>query len=478
MKNLIGKNWCDSSDKKVIEVVNPANGNVIDTIPDSTLDDVNECVNIARDGFKVWSSYSIHERGEILYKFKDLVMQNKDYLAKLLSDETGKPIKEAIAEVNNMNISVPAFVEQSRHMYGSVVPAGSEAGQEKTIQITTASPIGVVVAIIPFNFPLDLFGQKVPSALVMGNSVIVKPSSANPLTLTKLVELLIEAGVPYGAIQVIHGQGKVVGQALASNKGVNLVSLTGSTAAGIQTMATCASNVTHVMLELGGNDAFILDKDGDVDKAVEEVVWGRMYNTGQVCCASKRFLIHNSVKDEFTHKLINRLSTIKVGDPSSMESDMGCLISENAAKTVEEQVNKTVDAGAKILFGGLRHGAFYLPTVITDVTRDMDVMKDMEIFGPVVPILGFDNIDDAIEIANQSSFGLCGNIFTRDMKNAVKVANALECGGVVINGASFFRSFEMPFGGWKYSGLGNEGVMTTLKEMSRIKTIVLKNILD
>ena len=478
MKNLIGKNWCDSSNGKTIEVTNPANGNLIDTVPDSTLEDVERCVNEARKGQKEWEKYSIHERGEILYKFKNLVMDNKDYLAKLLSDETGKPIKEAIAEINNINISVPAFVEQSRHMYGNVIPAGTEVGQEKTIQMTTLSPVGVVVAIIPFNFPIDLFGQKVPSALVMGNSVIVKPSTSNPLTLTKLVELLIEAGVPYGAVQIIHGRGSSVGQALSANKGINLVSLTGSTGAGIQTMATCASNVTHVMLELGGNDAFILDRDGNVDLAVEEVMWGRMYNTGQVCCASKRFLIHNSVKEEFTTKLINRLSKIVVGDPSSMESDMGCLISEHAAIGVEEQVNKTVQAGAKIAFGGVRHGAFYLPTVLTNVTRDMDVMKDMEIFGPVVPILGFDNIDEAIEIANQSSFGLCGNIFTKDMKNAVKVANALECGGAVINGASFYRSFEMPFGGWKYSGMGNEGVMTTLKEMSRMKTIVLKNILD
>ena len=477
MKNLIGSNWCDSSNGRVIEVFNPANGQLIDTIPNSSLEDVENCVQAAKEAQKIWEKYSIHKRGEILYKFRDLVRQNKDYLAKLLSDETGKPIKEAIAEISNVEISVPAFVEQSRHMYGNVIPAGTEMGQENTIQITTASPVGVVAAIIPFNFPIDLFGQKVPSALVMGNSVILKPSSANPLTLTKLVELLIEAGVPYGAIQVIHGEGKIVGSALSSNKNVNLVSLTGSTGAGMETMASCSNNITHVMLELGGNDAFILDKDGDVDLAVEEVMWGRMYNTGQVCCASKRFLIHNSVKDEFIRKLAERLSKIKIGDPSNMDTDMGCLISEKAAITVENQVKKTIEQGARLVVGGLRNGAFYLPTILTNVTKDMDVMKDMEIFGPVVPVLGFESIDEAIEIANQSSFGLCGNIFTKDMKNATRVARELECGGVVINGASFYRSFEMPFGGWKYSGMGNEGVMTTLKEMSRIKTIVLKNIL-
>ena len=242
-------------------------------------------------------------------------------------------------------------------------------------------------------------------------------------------------------------------------------------------MATASKNLTHVMLELGGNDAFILNEDGDVDKAVEEMVWGRLYNTGQVCCASKRFLIHNKVKEEFTNKVIDRIKKIKLGDPKDDATELGCLISESAAIEVERQVNETVKSGAKILYGGKRNGAFYEPTVLTNVTRDMDVMKDMEIFGPVIPICGFDTIEEAIDIANQSSFGLCGNIFTENMNTAFKVSSELECGGAVINGASFYRSFEMPFGGWKHSGIGNEGVMTTLKEVSHTKTIVLKNIL-
>ena len=312
---------------------------------------------------------------------------------------------------------------------------------------------------------------------MMGNAVIVKPSTYNPLTLTKLVYLLRKAGVPAGAVEVLHGDGKTVGQGLARHKGVHLVSLTGSTAAGIETMETCSKNLTHVMLELGGNDAFILLEDGDVDLAVEEVVWGRMYNAGQVCCASKRFLIHNSVKAEFVKKLTARLKQIKQGDPSLEDTEMGCLVNERAAKRVEQQVNETIEAGAKLVLGGERNGAYYTPTILTNCKRDMDVMKDMEIFGPVVAIMGFDTLEEAVEIANQSSYGLCGNVFTRDMKTAAKVAGMLECGGVVINGSSFYRSFEMPFGGWKHSGIGNEGVMTTLQEMSRVKTIVLKNIL-
>jgi len=326
--------------------------------------------------------------------------------------------------------------------------------------------------------PLNIFINKIPPALLMGNAAILKPASLNPLTLTKLVYMLRKAGVPAGAVEVLHGEGKTVGQGLARHKGVHLVSLTGSTAAGMETMETCSKNLTHVMLELGGNDAFILLEDGDVDLAVEEVVWGRMYNAGQVCCASKRFLIHNSVKAEFIKKLTSRLKKIEQGDPALDETEMGCLINEKAAKRVEQQVNETIAAGAKLVLGGERSGAFYTPTILSNCTKDMDVMKDMEIFGPVVSIAGFETIDEAIEIANQSSFGLCGNVFTCDMKKAAMVAERLECGGVVINGASFYRSFEMPFGGWKHSGIGNEGVMTTLQEMSRIKTVVLKNILN
>ena len=477
MKNLINGEEIDSKSGQITEVTNPANNEVVGTVPVSNEEDVDYCVKCAVSAQKKWANVPLHERGEILKKFTSLVERDAKELAETLCRETGKPIKEARAEIANIKISVNAFVEKAKHLYCMNVPVGNEVGQENTVQLTIRQPIGVVAAIIPFNFPCDLFDQKVPSALIMGNAVIVKPPTSNPLTLFKLCLLMKEAGVPNGAINCISGSGEIVGQALARHKGVHLVTLTGSTQAGRETMASASQNITHVMLELGGNDAFILDKDGDVDLAVEEMVWGRLYNTGQVCCASKRFLVHNSVKEEFTKKVIDRISKIKIGDPMSEDSDMGCLISEKAAKVIEEQVNKTISEGAILSYGGKRDGAFYVPAVLTNVTKDMEVMKDMEIFGPVVPICGFDTIEEAIEIANQSSYGLCGSIITSDINNAFKVASQLEVGGAVINGASFYRSFEMPFGGWKMSGLGNEGIMTTLQEMSRIKTIVLKNVL-
>ncbi len=476
MKSLIGREWRDSSDGEIIEVYNPATNELIDTVPSLTKEDVEDAIDYADAHQKEWEAKSVIERCAVLSKFAELVEQNKDELALLLSKETGKPIKEAYNEIANIQIGVPGYVEKVKHEYGDIIYRGTEAGQENTIQYTIQQPLGVVVAIIPFNFPSDIFINKVPPALLMGNAVILKPASVNPLTLTRYVELLVEAGVPAGIISVVHGSGSVVGKTLTSSKKIDMVSLTGSTAAGIDAAKNCAEHCAHSSLELGGNDAFILCADGDMDLAIEETVWGRLYNTGQVCCASKRFLIENSVKDEYIRRMVEKINSLKVGNPQDMGTDIGCLVSEEAAIEVERQVNETIAAGAKLVIGGKRNGAFYEPTILDNVTPDMAVAKDMEIFGPVISVIGFDDLEEAVKIANTSIYGLSGSIITKDISKAIKISEKMECGGFVINGASFFRSFEQPFGGWKYSGIGNEGIMTTLKEMSRMKTVILKNI--
>ncbi len=477
MKMVIGGKQVDASDGKVIEVVNPATGKVIDTVPSATKEDIQAAVEKAAAGQKIWAKVPVHKKVDILMKFLGLVEENKEKLAQTLSQETGKPIREARAEIGNIPIAFRGFCERAKHLYSEMIPAGREAGQEKHVLLTVREPIGVVACVIPFNFPCDLFDQKVAPTLLAGNAAIVKPSTDNPLTLCMLTELLTEAGVTDGAIEIVTGRGSSVGTWLCGNPGVHAITLTGSTEVGIQTAKTGADHMAHIALELGGNDAFIVLPDGDVDLAVEELIWGRMYNGGQVCCASKRFLIHNSKKEEFTRKTIERIKKLKFGDPADETTDIACLISEEAAKKVESEVELTVRQGGKVLLGGKRNGAYYEPTVIGDVPKDADVAKDLEIFGPVVPVIGFDTEEEAIEIANQSIFGLCGCVFTSDMKTAARVAGQLECGGVVINGASFFRSFEMPFGGYKYSGVGTEGVMSTFDEVTHTKTIVLKNIL-
>lgn len=477
MKMIINGKAVDSSDSKTLDVINPATGVVIDTVPSATEEDIKAAVAAAKTAQKTWAKVPVYEKVEIMKKFISLVLENKEDLARTLSDETGKPIKEARAEIGNIPIAFEAFSEKAKHLYGEVIPAGLEAGQDKNILFTQREPIGVVACVIPFNFPCDLFDQKVAPALLSGNAAIVKPSTDNPLTLCKLTSLLVDAGVTPGAIEIVTGRGSVVGSLLCSNPDVHLVTLTGSTEVGIETAKAAAENLTHVALELGGNDAFIVLDDADVDLATDELIWGRMYNTGQVCCASKRFLVHSSRADEFAKKAVEKINAIKLGMPADETSELGCLISEKAAIQVEEQVNLTVKQGGKIILGGNRNGAFYSPTVLVDVPKTADVAIDMEIFGPVVPIITFDTVEEAIEIANSSKFGLCGCVFSQNMKTAFKVANALECGGAVINGASFFRSFEMPFGGYKFSGIGTEGVMSTFDEMTRTKSIVLKNIL-
>ncbi|MDR2631006.1 MAG: aldehyde dehydrogenase family protein [Spirochaetaceae bacterium] len=477
MKMIIGGKAVNASNGAVIEVTNPANGKVIDTVPAATEADVKLAVEKAREGQKKWAEVPVHEKGDILLKFVALVEENKEKLARTLSDETGKPITEARGEIANIPIAFKGFVERAKHLYGEIIPAGQEKNQEHHVLFTLREPIGVVACVIPFNFPCDLFDQKVAPTLLAGNAAIVKPSTDNPLTLCMLTELLVKAGVTDGAIEIVTGRGSQVGSWLCKNPEVHAITLTGSTEVGIETYKNAASHLAHIALELGGNDAFIVWKDADLDLAAEEVIWGRMYNTGQVCCASKRFLIHNSLKEAFASKVVERIKKIKTGDPADDATEIGCLISEKAAIEVERQVNLTVSQGGKIILGGKRNGAFYEPTVITEVPKTADVARDMEIFGPVVPIIGFETLEEAVEIANASKFGLCGCIFTADIKTAWQTAARLECGGVIINGASFFRSFEMPFGGYKYSGIGTEGVLSTFDEVTRTKTIVLKNII-
>ncbi len=478
MKMIIGGKEVNASDKTTMDIVNPYTGEVIDTVPNATEKDVDTAVKAAHKAFPAWAEVSVVKKVELLKKFLNLVDDNKQDLAMTLCKETGKPITQALAEIGNIRIGFEGFMEKAKHLYSDVIPFGQEAGNDKTMQFTLREPVGVIAAIIPFNFPCDLFDQKVAPSLLAGNTVVVKPPHQNPLTLVKLVALLHEAGVPKNVIHVVTGEGPKSGNALASHPLVHKITFTGSTAVGIKTYQNAASHLAHISLELGGNDAFIVLNDADIDLAVEEMVWGRMYNNGQVCCASKRFLVQQDVLDKFVTKAKARLKKLVVGDPTKKNTEMSCLVTEQAAITVEEQIKKAVKQGGKLVYGGKRKGAYIEPTIISDIPRTADVATDDEIFGPVVSIIPFKTVKEAIEIANASNYGLCGCVFTQDIRTAFNVVKKLECGGTVINGASFFRSFEMPFGGYKFSGIGTEGVLSTFNEVTKLKTITLKNILD
>ncbi len=478
MQCIINGKWVDASDGTTMDIVNPYTGKVINTVPNCTEKDVNKAVEYAKKAQCAWAKVPVHQKVEILKKFLDLVDKNKAELAKTLSTETGKPITQAVGEIANIRIGFEAFMERAKHLYGSVIPFGSEAGQEKTLQITVREPLGVMVAIIPFNFPCDLFDQKVAPAILAGNSIIVKPPHQNPGVLIQLVALLHEAGLPRGVVQCLTGEGDKTGNALASHKDVHGITFTGSTRVGKITYKNGAEHLAHVALELGGNDAFIVLDDADIDLAVEETVWGRMYNTGQVCCASKRFIVDKKVLNEFEEKLKLRLSKLVIADPMDKKSEIGVLITKSACDRAVEQIKTVVRQGGKIIYGGKSKGAFLEPTIITNIPKTADVAHDEEIFAPVVSIIPVDGVEEAIQVANQSSYGLSSCVFTRDMKKAFEVATKMQAGGAVINGASFHRSFEMPFGGYKNSGVGTEGAMSTFDQVTKTKTITLKNILN
>ena len=453
MQAIINGKFVDASDKSVIEIVNPYTQKVISKVPNCTIKDVNKAVEYAVKAQKKWVKVPVYKKVEMIDKFLDLVDENRQDIAKTLCLETGKPIAQAYAEVDNIRIAFNAFSEKAKHLYGNVIPAGTEAGQDNTIQITFREPLGVMVAIIPFNLPLDLFDQKVAPAILAGNAVIIKPPHQNPTAIIKLVKLMHDAGLPNGVVQVLTGDGAKTGDALTKHPEVHGISFTGSVPVGKSVYLNGAAHLAHITLELGANDAFIVLEDADLDLAVEEIVWGRMYNAGQVCVASKRFIVDKRVLKEFEEKVIARLKKVVVANPLDKKTYIGTLVTKSACDKVERQVAKIIEQGGKLIYGGKRDGAIYYPTVITNIPKTADVAKDEEVFGPVVSIIPCDGVDEAVEIANQTSYGLGSCVFTRNMNVAFKVANAMEAGGCVINGASFHRSFEMPFGGYKISGI-------------------------
>lgn len=477
MKMIIGDRYADASSGEVIEVRNPYDGSLVDTVPSATKEDLDEAVRCAVNAQKQWKQVPVYQRVELVKKFLSLVDKNRDELAETLSLESGKNITEVQIEMNNIFTAWNAFSEKIKHKYDEVIPNGCEFGHDKNIVITRREPIGVVACIIPFNFPCNLFNQKVAPALLCGNAAIVKPATDNPLTVCKLVGLLREAGFPAGVVQVVTGRGSTVGNYLADHPQINAVSLTGSTEVGKTVAKTAAETLKSVALELGGNDAFIVLEDADFELAVTEAVNARFFNAGQICCAPKRFFIHQSLYQRFVEEVADRVSKFKAGNPLDKDTKIGTVISEKAAKTVEDQIQLTVRQGGQIVLGGHRKGAFVEPTIIKDVPFDADIMHDMEVFGPVMPITSFNDEEEVLRLANDTIYGLGGSVFTKDMKKAMHFVNEYECGSVVINGSSYFRSFEMPFGGYKQSGVGTEGVYSTFDELTTLKCIVLKGIM-
>jgi acyl-CoA reductase-like NAD-dependent aldehyde dehydrogenase len=478
MKMLIDSQWVEASDGNWQEIRNPGTGDVIDRVPVATLQDAETALQAAQRGKEAMGRLPAYKRSAILFRIAEAMEADKAALSELLARENGKPIQQTREEVAAAIRIYRGFAEEAKRLLGRVVPMDAVPGQERHFAVTIRQPLGVVAAIVPFNYPVELCAHKDGAALAAGNAVIVKPPSDCPLTLLKIAALMEEAGLPKAAHQVITGPGELIGEFLARSPGIQMVTVTGSTEVGINISQVAAQHLKKVHLELGGNDATIVCADADVEKAAEAVVLGRLARgNGQICCAVKRIFVDAQVYDRFAEILTEKAKALKVGDQMEEDTDVGPLITEEAAKKVEAVINDAVKAGAKLRAGGHRRNAFIEPTVLTDVPPQVDLFRQ-ETFGPVAPLVTFQNVEEAIKMANDTPYGLQAAVFTQDISRAFDIAYRLEVGGVIVNWSSAIRVESLPFGGIKMSGHGREGLHDTLDEMTEQKIILLHDALS
>ena len=478
MKMYIAGEAVEASDGKTIPILNAATQQQIDTVPAATTADVGRAISAAERGKVKWADTPQHERSRILQRCADLFDEHREELATLLSTNMGKIIRESRPEIRVSAQIFRGFAEKANHLYGHTMSA-YQIDSEKDIIFTRRYPLGIVACISPFNYPAELCSQKVAAALAAGNAVIIKPASDNPLVILRMVELCLQAGVPGEVLQVLTGSGLLIGGILAGSDRIQAVSLTGSTEVGLDVAKKGATNLKRVFLELGGNDPFIVYNDADLDLAAREAVNARVQNAGQTCCAPKRFLVEKEVHDAFVAKVLENIGKVRRGSPLDENTDLGSVVSVHAVKGVEEQVSHTLKQGARLLCGGSSFsGSYFEPTVLDNVAPDMDIARDMEVFGPVLPIIKFSGMAEAVSIANGTIFGLQAGVITNDYAKAMQTAEKLECGSVCINSSGNFRNVDQPFGGWKLSGLGREGISVTLEEMTQEKSFIMKGILE
>lgn len=467
MDMLIDGEYVNDMDRE--DVINPYTGEVIDTVPISHLNNVDKAIEAANNAKKFLQEMSAFKVSNKLFNVCDKLKENRDDFAELLTKEVGKPINESYVELDRSIETLKLAAEEAKRIYGESVPLDAGLNGKGFFAFTQKLPLGVVAAITPFNYPLNLTIHKIAPAIAAKNTVIIKPPTNAPLSVMKFAELVNEE-FHDGVINVITGYGSEVGDALVASQKIDKISFTGSVLTGL--LIAQRAGMKKVTLELGGNDPLVVLDDANVDAAVKGVINGAYLNAGQVCMGVKRIIVQEGIYNKFKTKLVEETSKIKMGNPMDKSTQLGTLISEKAAMQVEETVNNAVNAGAEILTGGKRNGAFYEATVIDKVTPDMDLVVN-ETFGPVAPLIKVKTVDEAIQIANATEYGLQAGVFTENYKNAMRCANEIEAGTVFINKQSTFRTDNMPFGGFKNSGCGKEGIKYAVEEMTKTKLIGL-----
>ena len=422
--------FCQSSDGQWIEVLNPSTEEVISRQPNGTIEDVNRALDAARAAQKQWAKTPAVERAAWLKKLANGIRERREEFIDIIMREQGKTI----------------------HIEGEIIPSDRP---NETI-LLTKKPIGVVAGILPWNFPFFLIARKAGAALIAGCTIVIKPSQLTPENCTEFAKVVDEAGLPAGVINIVTGKGSVIGNEMAGSPKIDIVSVTGSVGAGESIMAAASKNITKVSLELGGKAPAIVMKDADLERAAQWIVDSRIGNNGQICNNAERVYVQKEVKAEFTKILVEKMKAVKVGDPCADESvDMGPLVEERALESVTEKVERAIKQGAKLLCGGHRvgeKGYFYAATVLDDCRQDMDIIHE-ETFGPVIPLIEFSDIDEAIKYANDCEYGLASSIFTKDLNVAVKACRELEFGETYIN-REHFEAIQGFHAGVKKSGIG------------------------
>ncbi|RII33923.1 NADP-dependent glyceraldehyde-3-phosphate dehydrogenase [Clostridium chromiireducens] len=470
-KNLINGEWVGNKDNKVIEIYSPLDNSLVGTVPAMTQEDIDHVIQVAKDGQREWSKVPMNERAEILYKAADILVENANELVDIMIREIGKDRKSSKSEIHRTADFIRFTADTAKNMAGESIPGDTFPGFKRNkISVVNREPLGVVLAISPFNYPINLSASKIAPAIIVGNSVVLKPATQGSLCGLYLAKVFQEAGVPNGVLNTITGKGSEIGDYAVTHKGVNFINFTGSTEVGIK--ISKITSMVPLLMELGGKDAAIVLEDADLDLAANNIVAGGYSYSGQRCTAVKRILVLEKVADELVKKVKQKMSNLTVGNPLDKDVDIVPLISTKSADFVEELIKDAIDKGADLVVGGKRDGNLIYPTLFDNVTGDMRIAWE-EPFGPVLPIIRVKDKDEAIEIANKSEYGLQGAVFTENIDDAFYVADRLEVGTVQVNNKTERGPDHFPFLGVKASGIGTQGIRYSIESMSRPKATVI-----
>lgn len=472
-KCYLGGVWLDADSGETIAVSNPATGETLGSVPKMGSTEARRAIEAADRAYPEWRSKTAKERSAILRLWNELILENAEDIAILMTSEQGKPLAEALGEVAYAASFIEWFAEEGKRVYGDTIPSPNPDWRIVVIK----EPVGVTAAVTPWNFPAAMIARKVGPALAAGCPMVAKPASATPFTALALAELAERAGVPAGVFSVITGGASAIGKELTTNPLVRKFSFTGSTEVGKKLIKQCAGTVKKMSMELGGNAPFIVFDDADLDAAVAGAVASKYRNMGQTCVCANRILVQGGVYDEFVAKLSHAVSALKVGNGLDAGVNQGPLIDSAAVEKVEEHIADALAKGARVVIGGNRHelgGTYFQPTVLADVTIDMKVSRE-ETFGPVAPLFRFKTENEAVQMANDTEFGLASYFYSRDTGRIWRVSEGLEYGMVAIN-SGILSAAEAPFGGVKESGIGREGSKYGIDEFVEVKYLCMGGI--